>query len=334
LFVDVLSFEPYRDGDPWAGYAQFCAMILYPLMVTAYRGIEFHPLLRGSLGVLTSTDMSRLLTWRDLTRPGVLVHVKLAARFQRTFERGDAAVSPQLAAAKFSKASILANVLRLRRLLSTLPYAARESAWTRYTNENSYSDTDTRAKQSFVHAALAQATPRWVWDIGCNTGVYSQLAAEAGAHVLGIDADAACINALYGAQKKGDRSPRIQGLVGDLANPSPAMGWQLRERGAWHARGQADFVIALALVHHLAISKNIPIEQFVSYLRTIAPAGVTEFVTKQDPMVRRLLGHRRDVFDDYTLDNFRAALLQHFRIVKEHTSTSGTRVLFQLVPTG
>jgi SAM-dependent methyltransferase len=332
VFIDILSFEPYRAGEPWVGYSQFCSMFLYPLMLTAYRHVEFHPWLRGALGTLSCLDMSRLFGWRDVLRPGVLVHVKLAARFQRSFEQTDVRLPGRFAEIRFSKAAIRSNVNRLRQAISKLQYAPPYPHWARYTSENTYSSEDERAKIAAVEEALARQRPRRVWDLGCNTGVYSDLAACAGAEVVAIDADAASIEALYQAQKAGERSPNIQCLVGDLTNASPAMGWALAERRTWQARGQADFVIALALVHHIVISGNIPVEQFVSSLRSLASAGITEFVTKDDPQVKRLLSRRRDVFTDYTLARFQDALRRHFTIVKQQPNSEGTRVLFQLAP--
>lgn len=332
VFIDILSFEPYRAGEPWTGYSQFCSTFLYPLMLAAYRRVEFQSWLRGTLGSLSSGDMSRLFGWRDVLRPGVLVHVKLAARLQRSFEQTDVQLAGRFADVRFSKDTIRANVNRLRRTITKLRYDPPQSHWARYSCENTYSAEDERAKVAALEEALARERPSRVWDVGCNTGAYSDLAARFGAEVVAIDADAASIDELYRAQKSGRRSANIQCVVGDITNPSPAMGWALAERGTWRARGQADFVIALALVHHIVISGNIPVEEFVSHLRTLAPAGITEFVTKADPQVKRLLARRRDVFADYELGRFREALARHFTITKEQTSGAGTRVLFQLGP--
>jgi hypothetical protein len=329
IFVDVLSFEPYRAGEPWVGYSQFCSTFLYPLMLTAYKRLEFHALLRGALGVINCKDADRLFGWRDALRPGVMTHVKLMARFQRSFENTDVKLGPASRIA-YSKDMILANTRALRKLLNRLRYAAADSAWANYATDNSYTPADQERKASFVEAALASARPTWVWDLGGNVGVYSELAARGGARVLTIDADPAAIDGLYQAQKRGHRSARIQGLVCDLCNPSPAMGWRLRERTASAARGRADFFLALALVHHLAISGNIPLEEIVDYLRETAPQGVVEFVGKADPMVKRLLARRRDVFTDYDREHFEAALSRHFRILGSGTISTGTRTLYHL----
>lgn len=332
VFIDVLSFEPYAGNRPWMGYSQFCSTFLFPLMLTAYRGVEFQPVLRGTLGTMTATDMYRLLGWRDLVRPGVIKHVWLAARLQRSFADRPAGVQREFANIEFGKEMVRALARGLRRVVQKLAYTEPDSAWRAYAQTHSYSSADRRTKDTFVADALDAATPAWVWDLGCNVGEYAELAAQRGARVVAIDGDPACINRLYHAQKAGDRSSRIQPVVGDLTNPSPGMGWALAERGAWGDRGRADFLLALALVHHLAIGNNVPLDACVRFLRGIAPAGVVEFVTKDDPMVKRLLATRDDVFPDYSVEHFVACLEREFTIRRRQTTHDGTRVLFHVGP--
>jgi len=204
--------------------------------------------------------------------------------------------------------------------------------WADYTATCSYSDADTEAKRAFVAEAIGASAPRTLWDLGCNTGEYSELGAAAGAFVVAVDGDPACINALYRAQQRGERSKAIQPIVADLANPSPDLGWGLGERAAMASRGKADFVLALALVHHLVIGANVPVDEVVRFLRSVAPAGVVEFVAKDDVQVRRLLATREDVFPDYTLEYFTTALESVYEIRASRDLNSGTRTIFHLAP--
>ena len=100
--------------------------------------------------------------------------------------------------------------------------------------------------------------PKKVWDLGANTGVFSQIAAEQGALALAFDIDPAAVEKSYQDLRQ-RKETRLLPLVMDLTNPSPAIGWQNAERDALSARGPADMVFALALVHHLAISNNVPL---------------------------------------------------------------------------
>jgi hypothetical protein len=102
------------------------------------------------------------------------------------------------------------------------------------------------------------------------------------------------------------------------------------ERRSLQDRADADVVLALALVHHLAISRNIPLDRLADFFGRLAPGLIVEFVPKDDPMVQKLLATREDVFPDYTLDGFRAAFGRRFEIAEEALIGGSRRVLFRM----
>ncbi len=176
---------------------------------------------------------------------------------------------------------------------------------------------------------MRQAPGTHAWDLGANTGRYSRIAADAGKRVLAWDIDPAAAERNYRAVRSEGRTD-ILPLILDLANPSPGIGWGGRERRSLLERANPDVVLALALIHHLAISRNVPLPMLVDLLATLAPHAVVEFVPKEDPMVRRLLATRRDVFPGYSLDGFRAAAGARFDVLSESPIEDSPRVLFLL----
>jgi ribosomal protein L11 methylase PrmA len=170
---------------------------------------------------------------------------------------------------------------------------------------------------------------RHAWDLGANTGVYSAIAADAGYRVVAWDQDAGSVEAHWLRVRAEERSP-ILPLICDLSNPSPAIGWALEERRSFLDRGEPDALLALALVHHLAIGNNVPLPGIARLFARIAPHGIVEFVPKEDPMTRRLLAARRDIFDGYTIGGFRAAFGEAFEIVREAPISDSPRTLFLL----
>jgi hypothetical protein len=124
---------------------------------------------------------------------------------------------------------------------------------------------------------------------------------------------------------------RILPLLVDLTNPSPSLGWAGRERASFAERADADLVLALALVHHLAIGGNVPLGRIAELLASLAPRALVEFVPRDDPMVVAMLANREDAFPDYTIDGFRAALAPHFELVATHEIEGSTRTLHRLV---
>jgi len=167
------------------------------------------------------------------------------------------------------------------------------------------------------------------WDLGANTGRSSRIAANARKRVLAFDIDPAAAEQHYRALQR-DKRGDILPLVQDVANPSPGLGWAGRERRSLLDRANPDVVLALALIHHLAISRNVPLPMILGLFADLAPWAVVEFVPKEDVMVRRLLASRRDVFPEYTLHGFRAAAGERFAVVEETPIEDSLRVLFLL----
>ena len=333
IFIDVLSFARYQPGDPWAGYNQFCKMMLYPLMLEAYKRVPFQPWLRSELEGLDPLYFSRLFNLRDLLRPGVLAHVKLHAWLQRKAESRRTSVRSEIKRAGLSRDALLANIRGLRRLLNRLQPSAADSHWASYAETCTYDAAALKQKEDFVRRVASAAERRLVWDLGANVGHFSRLVAEHAATVVAFDTDAASIDRLYLALKK-ERRENILPLLMNVANPSPDQGWRGRERRSPTARGKPDLVLCLALVHHLRISANIPVAAFLDWLAELGAAVVIEFVSKDDPQTHRLLLNKDDTYDDYTREAFEAALRKHFRVEAVLDLPGGTRVLYHASPLG
>jgi hypothetical protein len=191
-----------------------------------------------------------------------------------------------------------------------------------------YTDADANRKEEFVRAAAA--TRRWplVWDLGCNDARYARAAAPAADYVVAIDSDERVVGELYSALKsEGARS--ILPLFLDLADASPALGWRGLERKSLPERGRPRLTLCLALVHHLAIARNIPFEELIGWLRELETALVIEFATREDPMVQRLLAAKREeTHADYDRSRFERVLEQWFAVERSEELSSSTRVLY------
>jgi SAM-dependent methyltransferase len=329
VFIDIGSFEAWRAGEPWVGYLQFCQHFLYPLMLEAYRGAPFQPWLRGSLDGIRSREMAALLSLRDRFRRGVLAHVLLQARFSRR-AGSEHSLRRDIAESGFRKGMILRNVASLRSTIAAMHSPLERSDWSEYSETHSYSAADYEAKQRFVEDALRQCAPRSVWDLGCNTGEFSLRAATVADHVLAIDGDPVAVDRLY--RRLRGLNTKILPLVVRLTDPSPGLGWRGRERAPLDRRGSPDLVLALAVVHHLVLTENVPVAEVVDWLADLDAALVIEFVSKNDPMVQRLLRDKVDNYDDWERSAFEAVLASRFSIAERHELDSGTRFLYLARP--
>jgi hypothetical protein len=334
VFIDVGSFERLRAGEPWAGYRQFCMLFLYPLMMRAYKGVSFRPWLRGSLDGIAPRDFAALMSLRDFFRRGVPTHVLLHARLDRRHEASDHDVRGELRKAGFRKELIEANVRGLEKTVRRLEWEPPASVWTEYGRTTTYSDSDADRKEQIVRSALGARRLGLVWDLGANDGRYSRLAAEQADYVVATDADEAVVESLYGALKQ-EGQRRILALTLDITDPSPGLGWRGAERKPLVDRGSPDLTLCLALVHHVSISGNVPLADFLDWLYGLETALVIEFPTRKDPMVRRLLARKRDdAHPDYHLDWFERCLAERFEIERSEELAGGERVIYVARPRG
>jgi ribosomal protein L11 methylase PrmA len=326
VFIDVGSFERLRPGEPWAGYRQFCMLFLYPLMLQAYRGVPYHAWLRGSIDGIAPAEARALLPKR---RRGVLSHVVLHARLEARYAAtGGREVKRELKRAGFGKELLDANLRRLEKLVRRLEYKPGRTAWTEYGATNTYSDEEAARKAEFVRVAAARRRGGLTWDLGCNDGTYSRVAAEHADYVVAIDADHATVDGLYRAL---DGRRDILPLVMSVTDPSPDLGWRGSERASLERRGTPDLALALALVHHVVIAGNVPVAAFLGWLRSLDCALVIEFPDREDPMVQRLLSGKTETANpDYDRETFERALAERFDI--ERSERLGTRTLYEALP--
>lgn len=332
VWIDTLSFERARENRPWPAYRQFCEHFLAPLALMRHRGLALGSLSRNHLDGVPLPLASRLLPLRTRLRPGLAIHLHLHARsMERHGGRG-----PEVAAARPGRfdARAMGGLLdSLDAALAALAPRPATSAWSGYYDDTSYTPEAERAKQRIVEEWVGHVDPEQVWDLGCNTGRYGVLAARGGRRVVAMDADPAAVERLFQDVAAGGPAELLP-LVVDLANPSPDLGWECRERASLLRRGPADLALALALVHHLAIGRNVPLERIADFLARACRALVIEFVPKDDPQVRRMLAVRDDVFPDYDQPRFEKAFARRFAIEAVRPIPESPRTLYLLSTQG
>jgi hypothetical protein len=323
--IDSLSFEAAVPGVPWVAYRQFCQHFVGPLAMMAYRDVRLGRLHRAFADGIPLDLATSLLPGRTRLRPGLAAHLHLHARAQRRGERSAGRASR----ARVSDTGRRALLDSLRRTVEGLKWKPESTPWSSYTALTSYSPAAAESKARIVGEMLARVQSGRVWDIGANTGTYSAIAAAGGHRVVAFDADAGAVERLYLRVRAGEIRD-ILPLVVDVTNPSPASGWALHERRSLTERGPAPVVMALALIHHLAIASNVPLANVSAFLASICSELVIEFVPKDDPQTQTLLEGRRDVFPDYTLEGFKAAFKGRFSLLEEAAVTDSGRTIFRM----
>jgi ribosomal protein L11 methylase PrmA len=334
-FIDAGSFERRRKGDPWYGYKQFCEMYLYPLMMQGYLGVQYQPYLRGSVNGISPITMRKLLP-ASLRRPrkGRLTHVVLHAAASTRFADSDTDVKKATAKAGMNAQVLDATMRKLEKIVQKLSLGDKKSTWSNYSERGHYLESSLDEKQKFVRDAVAVSPRKQVWDIGCNDGVFSRIASAHSDYVVAMDADPLVVDRLYNTLKA-EKNDKILPLYVDLTDSGGGVGWRGQERPGVFHRGHPDIVMALAVIHHMAITFNVPIASQLDMFRDLSPELIIEMPHADDPMVRKLLQNKRDgIHDDFNLENFERLLSDRFDIKSKMLLAGGTRTIFHAVRKG
>ncbi|HQQ95207.1 MAG TPA: SAM-dependent methyltransferase [Bacteroidia bacterium] len=321
LFIDSLSFEFYQEGRAWQAYGQFCRHFLAPLLLSHYGFPELRQLLLIHPDGIPLGLCSRLLPLRSKLNFFVATHLHLHASMEARYASSKPLKKLNI---KFPKSKLLALVEHLHMGISGLEEKVSGTVWKDYYKYCSYTDEDTKIKEAFVKEICLSLKGKLCIDLGANEGLYTQIAAEHFSLVLACDADALALKVL-----EGKKIVNVICLQTDLGNPLPAYGWNSRERKSFIERVKHnDLCLALALIHHLCISNNLPFEKVVEFFKEIAATLLIEFVPREDPQVQRLLVSREDIFPWYNRVNFEKAFLRHYTLVRKSELKSGERVLY------
>ncbi|MCR9214677.1 MAG: class I SAM-dependent methyltransferase [Proteobacteria bacterium] len=325
IFIDVLSFRKLKKGEAWEGHRQFCEQFLNPLLLTSKLGVKPNAWYRGAQEGISTPELNMLVPWYKKMGWNMLTQVVAQSMLQNTSSKNAADALTQI---EYPVSSFKKSLQQMRSWISSLvPAGVKQSEWQNYSDEHSYSDDEQRAKSMFIARFSSKLKPEMLWDIGCNSGDYSRIALQNGTNYsVGFDFDHGALEKGYHRVLKEELS--FQPLFFDGANPSPSQGWGETERRGMSGRKNASAVIALAFIHHMVIGRNIPLEEVILWLTSLAPQGVIEFIPKSDPMVKELLLLREDIFEDYSEEHFKSILERHSQIHAAETVTESGRRLY------
>ncbi|MCB9799985.1 MAG: SAM-dependent methyltransferase [Candidatus Omnitrophica bacterium] len=327
LLIDTLSFEKYEEGMPWIAYKQFCQHFLAPLALMSFCDVRLNQLLRVYIDGIPLDLASTLLPRRTWLNTGILMHIHLHAKSQKHFSDKEVEVAKTSNARKMSRMGLLGLIDSLETAVKRLQWKPGGTEWADYYDQTNYSDDASKEKARIVDGFIRQVNPRLVWDMGANRGVYSRLASTQGIAAIAFDIDPAAVEKNYRESREKNET-LMYPLVLDCTNPSPGIGWEHNERMALMDRSPADLMMALALVHHLAISNNLPLEKIARFFQKLGRHLIIEFVPKNDSQVMRLLKSREDIFPNYTQEGFEKAFAPYFETVEKSIVSGSQRILY------
>jgi hypothetical protein len=323
VLIDTLSFEIYEEGSPWIAYRQFCQHFLAPLALAAYCDVRLQKLLMIYIDGVPLDLAVALLPLRSVLKFGLLTHLHLHASFQK----GSARQSRSGSKAVVTKLGMIGLIDSLRSTVRSLHWEPKGTDWGNYYQNTNYGEVAFIQKTRIVKEFLAAANPSRVCDLGANTGVFSRVASGSDVFTISADYDPAAVDLNY-AQMRKKQERKLLPLVIDLTNPSPGLGWRSNERDSFLKRCQSDLLMALALVHHLVITNNVPLSDLADFCASLASWLIVEFVPKSDSQVQRLLRNRQDIYPEYTQEGFEETFSQFFTCCRSVRIEGSQRILY------
>jgi len=315
----------------WLAYGQFVRTFLLPLAAYKYLGWPLAATIQKRDGYEPADLAAHLGRWQRWREPfRSLVTMPLALE-RSTGNSGAAKAAQTRQQPEAALAVLRRNLQSLRQQLVLLAPQESDTRWSRYTQTaDHYSAEDQTKKKQFVREALEAAQPKYLLDLGANTGVYSRIAAKCGAEVVAWDTDAQAseLNRREAEKKK----LAVTALVANPARPTPAVGWRNAESLSLlqRARGRFDCVMMLGLIHHLLLSEQIPLAEVVALARELTTRwAIVEWVPVKDPRFQDLMRGRDELYGHLDEAGLLDAFAKHFTVVRRDVLPNG-RVLFLL----
>ncbi|MGA9398447.1 MAG: hypothetical protein WBV22_09345 [Anaerolineaceae bacterium] len=325
VLIDTLSFEKYQEGLPWVAYRQFCQHFLAPLALMSFTDIRLSQLMRNYIDGIPLDLASSLLPSKTKFNLGLQAHIHLHATAQKRYAGKD--IKQVTQNRKMSRMALTGLIGSLESTVKNLNWKPEGTEWADYYSGTNYTDAAFESKKKILDELISKVTPVTVWDLGANTGVFSRITSSKGIPTVSFDIDPAAVEINY-LECRRNNEKFVLPLVLDLTNPSPAIGWANEERPSFIQRAPTDLILALALVHHLAISNNVPLVTLAEFLNPLSRHLIIEFVPKEDSQVQRLLVSREDIFPDYHQDGFEQAFKTCYHIIKAVPIPETKRTLY------
>jgi hypothetical protein len=331
IFIDTLSFERYRDGEPWVAYGQFCRHFLGPLALMCYVDISLSQMLRVHLDGIPLHLATRLLPFPAYFNAGLLIHLFLHSRTQQKYAPQGVATFTRnktiRSVGKINATGLLGIVESLKNTVSRLQWKPTETEWSEYYSTTNYTKAAFQNKKEIVENILNLKKPKTVWAIGANDGLFSRIASQKGSDVVSLDSDPGAVEKNYLLCKSSNETGIVP-IMMDITNPTSGFGWMNTERYSLFQRGSADMVFALAIIHHLAIGNNLPFKMIAELFQRVCTFLLIEFVPKSDSQVKFMLSSRRDIFGDYSEACFLAGFQDYFKVECRMPVIESERVIF------
>ena len=326
VFIDHTSFEPTDCKMPWRPYSQFCKHFLAPLLMASRTGRHINKHFRLNLDGLDLGEAAAALPFKDRFNPAILIHIYMHNALTKSHEHSND--QPK----NIKRSGDQKNYIEhLRRVIDKIQAPRYCTEWHDYYANTNYKDTSFCEKERLIQGMIEAQHYSCIWDLGANNGHFSRLVAPQADIVISMDIDHAAVD-FNVTENKRQKLNNIYPLVMDITNPSPALGFANRERLLIGDRAQPNMMMALALIHHLTITYNIPFHMTAQHLRNYDSDLIIEFVGREDSQVQKLLCNKDHSYEQYNREAFEEAFFALFQCSAQNDIVGTKRTLYYLKP--
>lgn len=326
IFIDTLSFDFYEEGSPWGAYGQFCRHFIVPLILMSHVDENLNSLLKNYIDGIPVDIANNILKGRGgfTAKQHIKWHCKSISKYNDS--------DKEIKKVFVSKKSLINMIDMMIRQITKLNTKHKDTEWGTYYDNTNYTDLADKNKIKLVEKYLNKINLECddvIFDIGANDGKYSRLVANMEANVIAFDIDINAVSHNYKTIKQNNEK-NILPLILDCTNPSPDLGFALEERLGITKRGNRKCVMALAFIHHMAISNNVSFDMLANWFSKLGEYLIIEFVPKNDSQVQKLLKTRKDIFNNYTESNFENIFNNYYEILEKNKISDSTRTIYLL----
>ncbi|WP_417351906.1 class I SAM-dependent methyltransferase [Flavobacterium alkalisoli] len=332
VFVDSLSFDYYTEGEPWRAYRQFLMHFFAPLLLAKYYGNDILKLLMQHIDGIPLDKAAKMLPFKCRFSPVIYTNIYLTAKY-------DAKYSNSVGAEKERKINI-SKEAQIKILDSLYNYIKdfelnEKTEWKDYYSITNYDAEAFDYKKDLVRKWYGSVNASKLIDFGGNDGTFSRVLKDLAEEILVTDIDPNAVDQNY-LQVLKNKESNILPLVSDLVNPVPGIGLNNAERDSLLDRikkGNYDVAMALALIHHISLTGNVPFSMSANLFASLTPYLIIEFPDRGDSWVDFLLNSKREFkghFDGYNITDFEKEYSVYFDIVEKQLIPNTQRTMYLL----
>lgn len=331
VFIDTLSFDFYEEGTPWRAFKQFIMHFFGPLVLAKYHGTEILKMMQTHIDGIPLQLISSILPARSKFSSTLYTNIHLLAKLESKHSDDYKAETKIAKLSKKAQNNMLENLFGYIKKLSI----KEATEWGDYYDKTNYESESFQAKKALINAWVKPLQPKRLIDVGGNDGTFARTVIDDVPHVIVTDIDSNAVDQNYRRARDKEEENMLT-FVSDVLQPSPGIGFNNTERKSLIERlihYAPDVTMALALIHHITLSGNVPFEKSAEFFSKFSRHLIIEFPKREDSWVESLLVRKREFinhFDFYNTAEFEKGFSKYFEIVQKEQIPGTQRILYLL----